>query len=243
VLYVLNAGGSVGAEDDISGFTLTRHGKLVPLAGSARPLSATTTGPAEVSFNRNGNLLLVTEKNTSKIDLFKVDREGFASGPFVEPSSGTEPFGFAVGRHNRVFVSEAFGGAPRGSALSSYELESDAELEAISASVPTNQTAACWAVLTPDEQFAYVTDTGSATITGYAVGANGDLSRLQADGSSAATGAGPIDAAISRTGRFLFTLNSGAHTITGFRIGDEGELSPVSVAGGIPPGANGLAAR
>jgi 6-phosphogluconolactonase len=243
VLYVLNAGGSVGAEDNITGFSLTRHGKLVPLAGSTRPLSAANTGPAEVGFNANGNLLVVTEKNTNKIDIFKVDRDGLATGPFVEPSSGGEPFGFAVGRHNRVFVSEAFGGAPHGSALSSYELEGDAELESISASVPTNQTAACWAVLTPDERFAYVTDTGSATVTGYAVDADGELSRLQADGSSAATGAGPIDAAISRTGRFLFTLNSGAHTITGFRIGDEGELSPVSVAGGIPAGANGLAAR
>src|SRR5262249_30489226 len=39
VLYVLNAGGGVGAEDNISGFTLTRHGKLVPLAGSTRSLS------------------------------------------------------------------------------------------------------------------------------------------------------------------------------------------------------------
>ncbi len=243
VLYVLNAGGGVGAEDNISGFTLTRHGKLVPLAGSTRSLSATNTGPAEVSFNKKGNLLVVTEKNTNKIDIFKVERDGLATGPFIHPSNGATPFGFTTGRHNRMFVSEAFGGAPHGSALSSYELERDADLESISASVPTNQTAACWAVLTPDQQFAYVTDTGSATITGYEVDAEGELSRLQADGSSAATGAGPIDAAISRSGRFLFTLNSGAHTVTGFRIGDEGELSPVSVAGGIPPGANGLAAR
>src|SRR5262249_10343609 len=125
----------------------------------------------------------------------------------------------------------------------SYELERDAELESISASVPTHQTAACWTVLTPDGGFAYVTDTGSATITGYSVNAEGELSPLQADGNSATTGTGPIDAALSRGGRFLFTLNSGAHTIAGFRIGDEGELSPVSVIGGIPAGANGLAAR
>lgn len=243
VLYVLNAGGSVGGEDNITAFTLTSQGKLIPLTGSTRQLSSSNTGPAEVSFNKRGNLLLITEKNTNNIDIFRVNRDGFAAGPFVEPSSGATPFGFAFGRRDRVFVSEAFGGAPNASALSSYELETDGELESISPSVPTTQTAACWAVVTPDGRFAYVTNTGSATISGYSVDADGELSLLQGDGKSAVTGAGPIDAAFSRDAQFLFTLNSGAHTITGFRVGDEGQLSPLSSVGGIPAGANGLAAR
>ena len=243
VLYVLNAGGGAGAEDNITGFSFSGQGKLEPLAGSTRKLSGTNTGPAQVGFNHKGSLLVVTEKNTNKIDTFGVDRDGFATGPIVQPSSGVEPFGFAFGRHDRVFVSEAFGGKPNGSALSSYELERDGELESISPSVGTNQTAACWAVLTQDGRFAYVTDTGSAAVTGYSVDAEGRLALLQADGKSATTGAGPIDTAFSRDDQFLFTLNSGSHTITGFRVGDQGQLSGVSSVGGLPASANGLAAR
>ena len=46
VLYVLNAGGSVGGADNISGFKIARNGTLSPLQGSTRPLSADSTGPA-----------------------------------------------------------------------------------------------------------------------------------------------------------------------------------------------------
>jgi 6-phosphogluconolactonase len=243
VLYVLNAGGSVGAEDNIAAFKLTEHGKLAALPYSTRALSGSNTGPAEISFNRRGRLLLVTEKNTNSIDIFRVDRDGNATGPFVRPSSGTTPFGFAFGRRNEVFVSEASGGAANASALSSYELERDGDLESISPSVRTTQTAACWAVVTRDGRFAYVTNTGSATISGYSVSLDGELSLLRADGKSAVTGAGPIDAAFSRDDKFLFTLNSGGHSITSFRVGEDGALTPASSIEGLPAGANGLATR
>lgn len=243
VLYVLNAGGSAGAEDNITAFTLTEHGKLAALPYSTRHLSGSNTGPAEISFNRRGRLLVVTEKNTNKIDIFRVDRDGYATGPFVKPSSGTTPFGFAFGRRNEVFVSEAFGGAADASALSSYELERDGDLESISPSVPTTETAACWTVVTRNGRFAYVTNTGSASVSGYLIGFDGELSLLREDGKSAVTGAGPIDAALSRDDRFLFTLNSGSHSITSFRIGHDGGLTPASSVEGLPAGANGLAAH
>ena len=40
LLYVLNAGGNVGATDNITGFTIGTNGKLSLLGGSTRPLSA-----------------------------------------------------------------------------------------------------------------------------------------------------------------------------------------------------------
>lgn len=243
VLYVLNAGGAAGAEDNITAFTLTRRGKLVALRDSTRHLSASNTGPAQVSFDLRGSRLVVTEKSTNTIDVFTVNRDGYATGPELHPSSGITPFGFAFGKRNRLFISEAFGGAANASALSSYELKRDGKLELVSPSVPTNQTAACWTVVTGDGRFAYVTNTGSGTISGYSIGFDAKLSLLQEDGLSAITGAGPIDAGISNNDRFLFTLNGGNHTITGFRIGHDGDLAPVSLAHGLPVGSNGLAAR
>src|SRR5262249_41350865 len=67
LVYVLNAG-----NDTVSGFVLTNSGRLLPLPNSTRPLSGTSTGPAQASFSPNGRWLVVTEKNTNTIDVFEV---------------------------------------------------------------------------------------------------------------------------------------------------------------------------
>jgi 6-phosphogluconolactonase len=243
ILYVLNAGGAAGAEDNITAFTVSRRGKLTLIASSTRLLSASNTGPAQINFNPRGDLLIVTEKNTNNIDLFTVDRSGLATGPAVHPSAGATPFGFAFGKRDQLFVSEAFGGAADASALSSYQIGPNNALRVISPSVPTTETAACWTVVTNDGRFAYVTNTGSGTISGYSVRFGAGLKLLEPDGQSALTGAGPIDAALSTNDLFLYTLNSAAQTITGFLVGDEGSLTPVTTVGGLPSAANGMAAR
>jgi len=76
LLYVLNAGGAVDAEDNITGFMIEPDGMLQPLAGSTRPLSAADTSPAQIGFSTDGNVLVVAEKDTSKIDTYVVDDDG-----------------------------------------------------------------------------------------------------------------------------------------------------------------------
>jgi 6-phosphogluconolactonase (cycloisomerase 2 family) len=235
LLYALNA----GAEGDISGFTIGREGELSPLSGSTRALSAASAGPAEVSFNTDGSRLVVTEKATGKIDTYAVGADGHASGPIVTGSNGPTPFGFAFDKRDHLIVSEAFGGATGQSALSSYELASHGELETISASVHTGQTAACWVVTTRDGRFAYTTNTGSANISAYGVGHDGSLALLEG-GVSALTGASPTDLALAENS--LFVLNAGAHTIGAYHVLHDGSLSPIDVAGALPAGATGLAA-
>lgn len=241
VLYVLNAGGT----NNISGFRVGEWGKLTPITGSSKPLSAGATAPAQIEFDRSGELLVVTEKATNKISVYQVEGE-VAQGPFVRDSVGMTPFGFAFDRRGNLIVSEAFGGAPNASALSSYDVNTnDASLRTISASVGTNQTAACWVVVTKDGRYAYTTNTGSGSISGYRVTRAGMLSLLDADGRTAVTGAGsgPTDAALSRSGRFLYVLNAANGTISGFRVGADGSLGEVNSVGGLAAGATGLVAR
>ncbi len=240
LVYVLNAG-----SENITGFSLNRRGVLEPLPSSTRPLSGKNPDPAQIAFSPDGDLLVVTEKGTNQIVTYRVGRNGLPGAPHAHPSAGTTPFGFAFGHRDELFVSEAFGGGENQSALSSYELEEDGELQTVSASVGTNQTAACWAIVTPNGRFAYTTNTGSGSLTGFAIGFDGELTRLDQDGRTGVTGDGsaPIDMALSRGGRFLYALASGTGEIVAFHVTPTGALVPLTSTGGLPPSVDGLAAR
>jgi 6-phosphogluconolactonase (cycloisomerase 2 family) len=239
LVYVVHAG-----SDDIRGFRLDRNGDLRPLEGSNRTLSGTGVGPAQIAFTPGGDALVVTEKNTNRIVSFEIDRDGRPGEMRITDSSGATPFGFAFGRRDQLFVSEAFGGAANVSAVSSYEVDREG-LTPISASVGTGQTAACWTAITPNGRFLYVTNTGSGSISGYHVDFDGTIELLDADGRTGVTGEGstPIDVVITDGGRYLYNLNSGTSTIGAFRVRSDGSLVALPFTSGLPVGANGLASR
>lgn len=239
LIYVLNAGGT----GNITGFILSHDDDLQPISGSTRPLSNSAADAAQVSFSPDGGLLVVTEKATNLIGTYVVGAGGLATGPDAQPSAGTTPFGFAFSGNGTLVISEAFGGAPGASALSSYRASPAGTLSAISPSVGTTETAACWVVITGNGKFAYTSNTGSGTISGYRLSHEGELSLLDADGVTATTMAGPIDLALTRSDQFLYSLDSGAGTISAFRVKADGSLVPVAGTSGLPAGANGLAAR
>jgi 6-phosphogluconolactonase (cycloisomerase 2 family) len=127
--------------------------------------------------------------------------------------------------------------------VSSYTLGAGGSLDLVSASVPTTETAACWVAVTNNGRFAYAANTGSASVTGFAVD-QAALAILDADGKTGGTGTTPIDAAVSRNSQFLYTLTAGSHTISAFSVGqNNGALSPVGGAADLPVGTIGLAAR
>lgn len=239
VLYALNAGGT----GNISGFRISDGGTLTPIANSTRALSSASAGAAQVAFAADGEQLVVTEKATNRILTFAVGDDGRAGNAMVHASVGKTPFGFALTERGLLIVSEAFGGGAGASAASSYRLSENGGLDTRSASVPTTQTAACWVAITPDNQFAYLTNTSSNTLTGYRISETGFLARLQSSGISATTGAGPIDATFDRNGRFLYALNGGGHSISIFRVEQGGALVAIGTTSGVPVGATGLAAR
>jgi 6-phosphogluconolactonase len=241
LLYVLNAGGT----GNITGFTVGHRGTLSMIPGSTRPLSNGASGPAQVQFSPNGDVLVVTEKNTNLIDTYTVGKDGLATGPVTHPSSGTTPFGFAFGQRNQMFVSEAFGGATNGSAVSSYTVSRDGGVQVDTPSATTHQTAACWVAVTNDGRYAYAANAGSGSVTGYAIAQDGSISLLNADGRTGVIGDGssPVDMAISNNSRYLYVLAGGFHSVAAFQVGADGSLTPIAGAGGLPAGAAGLAAR
>jgi 6-phosphogluconolactonase (cycloisomerase 2 family) len=240
LVYVLND----ASPANISGFRLSASGMLTPIIDATRSLSTADPDPAQVQFSPDGRMLVVTEKATNMISTYIIGSDLRAMGPMTQPSNGQTPFGFAF--HpvlNRLLVSEAFGGMPNASALSSYQLSDDGRLRVLDGSVPTRQSAACWVATTPTGLYTYTTNAGSGTITGFRVDpAFGRLSRLQEDGVTAGeAGRSPIDVVVDRTGRFLYVLNAGIDQISGYAIGTDGRLTALPGAIVVPDGATGLA--
>ena len=237
LVYVLNAGGS----GNISGFRLNGAGMLMPIAGATKPLSGPAVGSAQVGFSPNGATLVVTEKATRTITLYDVDGAGLAGAPRPQASAGMTPFGFAFDSRGILVVSEAFGGAVGASAVSSYGANLSGGLVVRSGSVGNGQAAACWVAITPDNRYAYITNTASRNVSGYSLDQDGRLTLL-ASGISGTTGAGPIDMSITPDGRRLFTLDGAALQLSNFAVRADGSLEASAVATGLPVGANGMAA-
>lgn len=240
LVYVVNKFGAGG----IVGFTVDSSGQLAPLSGSAKPLSGQGTGPAQLSFTPDGGFLVLTEMLLDRIVTYRINAQGRPGEPQVHTSSGQTPFGFAFDPEGRLVVSEAFQDAPNGSAASSYRLSATAVPAVISASIPTHQTSACWSVITPNGQYAYVSNSLSGTITGYRIQPPGNLVALNSNGLTADTGEDsfPIDMATSADGKQLFVLNGGTLSIGVFDVQLGGGLTPRPYVGGIPAGAIGLVA-
>ena len=241
VVYVLNDGGS----GNIAGFTLSPHGQLTPIANSTRNLSnngaGAAPGPAQISFGPDGEVLAVTEKATNLIDTFQVDEEGVAGNVTTHPSAGVTPFGFAFTRRGTLIVSEAAGGAVNASSASAYDVSEDG-FELISAAVPTQQTAACWAVATKNGKYAYTANAGSGSLSLYGVGRDGALTLRNSAAGFTGAGSHPSDMAFGGDSDFLYVLANVTQSIGAFAVQADGSLTAISGASGLPATAVGLAA-
>lgn len=240
LLYVLNEGGT----PNITGFTISDSGELTPLAGSTQPLTAgSAADPAEVSFNEDGTLLVVTEKAANLIDVYVVGSDGVAGPPDSNPSHGMTPFGFAFDQRNHLVVSEAFGGAPNAAAVSSYNAPLSGTLEVVSGSVPDMQTAACWIVITNSGRYVYTTNTGTGVVSSYQLAGDGSLTLLNSVAASLGATSAPVDMALDNSSRFLYVLANGLQTVEAFRVNPDGSLTHIDSVGGLPFGTQGIAAR
>ena len=237
IVFVLNAGGT----NNISGFKLKNNGMLEPIANSTRPLSAAGTGPAQVYFVNDGRVLVITEKATNKITTYTVNEWGIPGTMHTITSSSPTPFGFADDDNGNIFVSEAVGGAPGASVLSSYRVSNNGTVTLINGSVGAGQSAACWVVITKNGKYAYTTNTASNNLTNFNVSNSGSISVNTSI--AAITGMGPIDAALSNNSKYLYILNAGSHTIGVYTVAGDGSLSLQQTVSGVPVGATGLTAR
>ncbi len=227
-LYVVNAGDSNHA-GNVAGFRVLSNGKLQPINGSTKPLSTANPAPAQVQADPTGDTLIVTEKTTNEIDSYHIRPNGSLSEPRFTPSTGNEPFGFAFNPVHpfQFIVSDAFGGATNAGAMTSYRLH-DGAVELVDGPVADQQTAPCWVVITSNGRFAYTSNTGSGSVSGYRIGQHGKLTLLPSNASTG-TGSSPTEMALTGGSRFLYVLDPGTAALSAFQVQGDGSLAAVGL--------------
>jgi 6-phosphogluconolactonase len=244
VIYVSNVGDpSNGFMSSIAGFFVASDGTLSAIPGATYSLSTPTAQPSSVAFSVDGVWLAISELTTNNLSLFPVNMDGTLGSPVTTPSNGPGPFGSTFLSSGSLLVTEA---APMASgALSSYTVNGAGNLTAVSGTVQTSQMATCWVAVTPNERFAFTSNTASGTLSSYQLVVVNQLMLMQAVASTLeGAGSGPIDSGISRNGKRLYVLDGAIGAITTLDIANDGSLTRLGATtnAGLPMlGAQGLA--
>jgi 6-phosphogluconolactonase (cycloisomerase 2 family) len=242
LVYVLNSGGA----GSLVGFRLNNGGQLKQIKNSTAFLTGATTGGASLSFSPDGQFLVVTERVANNIDVFHVQPDGTLSPIVVNANPAPGTFSVAFAPNGAAIVSETGpAGATNGSAISSYKINPNGTLTAVTQSLATFAAGNCWNAITPDGTRVYVSNSGSDNVSGFNIGKDGTLTPIAGTvlGNNP-SGSHNVDIAVSANGKYLYTINSQSGNIGVFAINQDGTLTSLGQAGNLPKsvGFNGIAA-
>jgi len=242
-LYVLNAGGTGTVATIAIGngaLTLLDSYDLGLLAQAPTPPFNRVLAPGQVGVDALGRQLIVTYGGGQAVLTIALGDDGLPAGPVVStPAPGVVPFAFDVTAYGSILVAEA----GSGSVTAFDPPTASLPLTVTAAAVPTGQAATCWIAVHP-AGFAYVSNTGSDTLSLYQYTRTGGLALLD-DVAATATGA-PTDMTIAADGAFLYTLDAASGAISGFAVdAGTGALTLVETETGLPAsaGIQGIASR
>jgi 6-phosphogluconolactonase len=238
LVVVLNTG-----EPGLASFRLDAEG-IERVEGGDQALHTSDADPAQVAFSPDGSMVLITERATDSIVTYEVTADGTFGASSEIASEGPTPYGFAfTSDGTTLIVTEAFGAEKGAAAASSYAIE-DGSLVARTSSVGNGRSEICWAVITPDDRFAFTTNFADGAVSRYAIASDGSLSLEDATAGISVDGMpGLRDEALSGDGRFLYAIDADGGRIYGWSVDADGSLEPVGSWDELPATVAGLAAR
>jgi 6-phosphogluconolactonase len=236
LVVVLNTG-----EPGLASFRLEADGSITPVEGGYQALMG-DTDPAQVAFSPDGSMIVITERGTDSIETYMVVDDGTFGASQAIASQGPTPYGFAFTSGGALVVTEAFRAEKGAAAASSYAIV-DGSLVPRTSSVGNGRSEICWAVVTPDDRFAFTTNFADGAVSRWAIAADGSLSLEDATAGIAIDGmTGLRDEDLSSDGRYLYAIDADDGHIYGWSVDAEGSLEPVGSWEGLPATVAGLAA-
>jgi 6-phosphogluconolactonase (cycloisomerase 2 family) len=241
MVYVLNAGGN-GA---IVAFRTDNLGRLHEVPNSTVHLTATHSGGSSVSISPDGKTLAVIEKVPHNIDILPIHPDGTLGAIVINHSVTPGAFSAIFSANGQLIVSENQPGGTNISSISSYAVNPNGTVTAITQSLPTLGDGNCWNAITPNGKWVYADNSATSTVAGFSVGANGSLTPI----GGTILGVNPsgttnLDVAVSGDGKYLYTIDSGTGSVSVYSINADGTLNTLGGIDGLPKtvGFNGIAA-
>jgi 6-phosphogluconolactonase (cycloisomerase 2 family) len=243
LVYVANGG---AGDSNYTGFRLNDGGQLQPIDDSTFPLPDDAV-PGDLVFNRDGTRLIGArvgpDAGPSYIDSFVVGADGrlTAAPGSPYPSQGVGPLGseFRPTSASQLYVTIAHDGPGNGS-VSALNVGADGTLTPISAEPTRNdQSGTCWIEISHDGRFLYAVNTGTPSISSYAIAADGTLTFMSNTSFKSAEGLRPFDARLDLSGKYLYVVGAGSAMVSVFAV-DGGSLtemanSPMPLPDGATP--------
>ena len=249
LVYVVNEANPA----TIFGFTVNSKNVLKPMGDSTRTLAYPGGFPGQIRFSPNGKVLVVTDRESGPgqepdhIETFTVAKNGRVKAAPPTLSPGQTPFGFTFTASGALVVTYPDNDRLNTSSVGSYTTSNSGALTPVDIE-PTNATATCWIVVTPDQKYVYVSNTLSTSISLFGVSSGGQLTPINL--SAGTTQGAPLEITISHDGKFLYAANVDPGVIANdpnartdvdiFRIGAGGALTKVGTgATGLPTTTSG----
>lgn len=233
-LYVANKGDGTSPAL-IAGFRINNDGTLRRIKRLVE--LGIGDNPTQVLFNREGNMLFALRLGGRGIDCFRVPSSGKLKR-IAQLGNQTGPF---AGVFNPVNDSQLIVGDVRLPGAISYALSGAGELTRLSAVGNGPERAACWITAHRTGAYYWVANTGTNSLSLYALDNNGVLTLVSTHNTSA-YGRLPFEIALDSDNRFLYQLNTSG-TIHALRLtGNNAEagledVGAVSLpAGSLPAG-------
>jgi len=220
-------------------------GKLHELPNSTIFLTGTNSGASSISVSPDGRWLVVIEKASNNIDVLPVHPDGTLGTIVATKSVTAGVFATVFTPNGKLIVSENQPDGINVSSISSYSINQDGSLTAVTQSLRTFGDGNCWNAISPNGKWVYVDNAGTSTVAGFSISSNGALVPLASTIlGTLPDGAANLDLTISGDGRYLFNLLSGQGSIGVFSINPDGTLNPLGNIEGLPKtaGFNGIAA-
>lgn len=227
LLYVANKGDAVDPPS-YAGFFVGGDGALTRVR--RRIGLAFGDNPTQVLFTPDGGAIIGIRFGSGGLDCFAVRPNGrlrFRSqlnnqrGPFAAV--------FNPAADEQLLVADA-----RLPGASSYVMSADGSLSPISSVSNRPERAACWIAVHSDGSRAWVSNTGTNSLSLYTIGADGSLS-LAGSHSTVEFGRTPFEIALDPGNRFLYQLNVGAgnQSIHALRVTESSQDAGLADIGAI----------